>query len=99
LRNSAVLLAFAGDNAARVCNEAVALASDRSFDAIPMDGHRPETDGFEATRRIREAEQSSGGHVRIIARTACAYTDKPFNRSRLLAVVETAPDSSEVVRT
>jgi len=60
-------------------------------------------DGFEATRRIREAELASGRHVPVIALTACAmagdrekclqagmdgYTDKPISRAKLLRVVE-----------
>lgn len=42
----------------------------------------PEMDGFEATKRIREAEKSSGKHVAIIALTAHAM---PGDKERFLA--------------
>jgi len=43
-----------------------------SFDLILMDLQMPEMDGFEATRRIREREQDTGGHIPIVAMTAHA---------------------------
>jgi two-component system, sensor histidine kinase and response regulator len=42
----------------------------------------PELDGFEATRRIRELEQGSAGHIPIIAMTARAMSG---DRDRCLA--------------
>jgi two-component system sensor histidine kinase/response regulator len=68
------------------------------FDLIVMDMHMPEMDGFEATRRIRHQEQTSGAHIPIIAMTAHAmsgdhercleagmdeYVSKPVSRKAL----------------
>jgi two-component system sensor histidine kinase/response regulator len=52
--------------------EAVAAVEREQFDAVLMDVQMPEMDGFEATAAIRVREQSSGGHVPIIALTAHA---------------------------
>jgi len=73
-----------------------------AYDLILMDVQMPEMDGFEATRRIREAERISGSHVPIIAMTAHAmsgdrqscleagmddYISKPISRGSLLAAI------------
>ena len=42
----------------------------------------PEMDGFEATRRIRDAEKKDGTHIPIIAMTAHALSD---DRGKCLA--------------
>jgi PAS domain S-box-containing protein len=55
-------------------NGAVALEilENKTFDLVLMDCQMPELDGFEATRRIRREERTSGGHLPIIAMTASA---------------------------
>jgi two-component system sensor histidine kinase/response regulator len=54
--------------------EALQKAQDKKYDFILMDCQMPELDGFEATRRLREAERNAGDGVRrvIIALTANA---------------------------
>jgi CheY-like chemotaxis protein len=76
--------------------------SDGFFDLILMDVQMPEMDGFEATRRIRELEETAGGHVTIAAMTAHAmagdrerclaagmddYVSKPLRKEDLLRVL------------
>jgi two-component system sensor histidine kinase/response regulator len=48
------------------------VVAQRSFDVVLMAGQMPEMDGFEATKRIREAEKTSGIHLPIIALAAHA---------------------------
>ncbi|MEA3188401.1 MAG: hypothetical protein QOD99_2231, partial [Chthoniobacter sp.] len=82
--------------------EAVEAFSDGCFDLILMDVQMPEMDGFEATRRIRELEKATGGHMRIVAMTAHAmagdrerciaagmddYVSKPLRKEDLLRAV------------
>jgi len=43
-----------------------------NFDLILMDMQMPEMDGFEATQKIRQQEQTRGGHIPIVAMTAHA---------------------------
>jgi PAS domain S-box-containing protein len=84
--------------------EALAALGRESFDVIVMDLHMPEMGGIEATISIREREQLEGGHIPIIAMTACAlkedrerceqagmdgYISKPIKSSELIGAVET----------
>jgi diguanylate cyclase (GGDEF)-like protein len=50
--------------------EAVDAARGSRFDLILMDCSMPEMDGYEATARIRNAEESLGRHTPIVAMTA-----------------------------
>lgn len=53
--------------------DAVAAALTGRYDVVLMDRHLPDIDGIEATRRIRQGEQSAGTHrTPIIAVTADA---------------------------
>lgn len=52
--------------------EAVQHWQSGQFDAILMDVDMPEMNGYQATERIRELEQVSGAHIRIVAMTAHA---------------------------
>ena len=53
--------------------EAIEALSRIAYDAILMDCHMPELDGYEATRAIRQAEGPTR-HTPIIAMTANAMT-------------------------
>ena len=83
--------------------EAVEMVRDDEFDAILMDVHMPEMNGFQATAAIRQIEDKHGGHVPIIAMTANAlkgdreqciaagmddYVSKPIHSAELLHAVE-----------
>ncbi|MDQ3622577.1 MAG: response regulator [Verrucomicrobiota bacterium] len=83
--------------------EAVEAVRDQSFDLIFMDVQMPDMDGFEATRRIREMEQTIGRRTPIVAMTAHAmagdrerclaagmddYLSKPLQNDELLALLE-----------
>lgn len=83
--------------------EAVEAIEGGSFDLILMDCQMPELDGYDATRRIREIEASSGTHIPVIAVTAFAmneelgrcldagmddYLSKPFREEDLEEVVD-----------
>jgi signal transduction histidine kinase/DNA-binding NarL/FixJ family response regulator len=83
--------------------DAVTAVEQRAFDLVLMDVHMPEMDGFDATAAIREREQRSGDHVRIVAMTASAmtgdrerclaagmdeYMSKPIDPQRLFTAVE-----------
>lgn len=83
---------------------AVELFNQGGFDLIFMDCQMPVLDGYQATRRIREAEQRSAeGRIPIIAMTAHAlagdreqclqagmddYVSKPFKTEELRSILE-----------
>src|SRR5439155_14141107 len=82
--------------------EAVRIAVRNSFDAILMDVHMPEMDGYAATRAIREATQGTPA-LPIIGLTASAMSDetercleagmnvhvpKPVNWAALLTTID-----------
>ncbi|MBM4784347.1 MAG: response regulator [Archangiaceae bacterium] len=49
---------------------AIEFIERETFDLVLMDRHMPECDGLEATRIIREREQTSGGHLPVVGVTA-----------------------------
>jgi CheY-like chemotaxis protein len=90
--------------------EAVARWEEGGVDLILMDVQMPEVDGFDATRRIRDKEFGSGGHVPIIAMTAHAmigdrercleagmddYVSKPVNLAALRESLERCAKRNE----
>ncbi len=62
--------------------EALAALKQDRFDLVLMDCQMPELDGYETTRRIRQAE-SEGEHLPVIALTAHAHGQ---DRDRCLAI-------------
>ena len=94
-----------GHSVVRASNgeEAFALFSRETFDAILMDVQMPVLDGLMATRKIREREIGAKSHVPIIALTAramqedesiCieagmdAYLSKPLQSDDLLRTLD-----------
>jgi CheY-like chemotaxis protein len=84
--------------------EAIDLLQQQTFDLLLMDVQMPELDGFLATKRIREHEKSTHGHIPIIAMTAHAmkgdrarclaagmdgYVTKPLNPEEVAAAILT----------
>jgi CheY-like chemotaxis protein len=53
-------------------NEAFEAFTRETFDLILMDVQMPELNGFEATKLIRDREQTTGTHIPILAMTAHA---------------------------
>ena len=83
--------------------EGVAMAIAGVYDLVLMDMSLPEIDGWEATRRVREAEVGTGRRMPIIALTAHAmsgdrekamaagcddYDTKPVELERLLGKIQ-----------
>jgi PAS domain S-box-containing protein len=62
--------------------EAIEAYLREPFDVILMDVQMPGMDGIEATRHIRQREESAGGHVPIVALTARVMKD---DRAKCLA--------------
>lgn len=84
--------------------EAISMFQQNAFDLILMDLCMPEMDGCEATRMIRKIEAEEGGHIPIIAVTACNlpedknrcmdagmdyYIAKPIQETKLIKAIET----------
>jgi PAS domain S-box-containing protein len=97
LEKAGHIVTVAGDG-----QQALTALEKGSFDVVLMDVQMPDMDGFEATRRVREREAQSGGHVPIVAMTAFAmsgdrekcidagmdgYLAKPIRSSELLAAI------------
>jgi two-component system sensor histidine kinase/response regulator len=89
--------------------EVLDIVSTQAFELILMDIEMPEMDGFEATRRIREAEQSTGRHLPILAMTAHAmigdeercltagmdgYLSKPIDTKELFRILDELPENA-----
>jgi two-component system, sensor histidine kinase and response regulator len=100
-------LAHAGNG-----TEAVEAAEREAFDLIIMDVQMPEIDGFEATRRIRAAEQGTDRHTLIVALTAHAmagdrerclasgmddYLSKPLQKNVLYLLLERISNQKQAV--
>ena len=83
--------------------DAVTKWSEGGIDLILMDVQMPKVDGFDATRRIRYREMTSGGHMPVIAMTAHAmsgdrercleagmddYVSKPVTRAALEQAIQ-----------
>jgi CheY-like chemotaxis protein/HPt (histidine-containing phosphotransfer) domain-containing protein len=52
--------------------EALAALAEQPFDLVLMDVYMPEMDGLKAVAALRQREQDTGGHVPVLAMTACA---------------------------
>jgi signal transduction histidine kinase/DNA-binding response OmpR family regulator len=62
--------------------EAQTLAAQTEFDLLLLDLHMPELDGVEVAKAIRQREQTTGGHLPIVALTARSRKE---DRERCLA--------------
>ncbi|MFZ5724389.1 MAG: response regulator [Pseudomonadota bacterium] len=58
--------------------EALAALAQRGYDAVLMDCHMPELDGFAATRELRrrDCRRRDGGHLPVIAITAGVFAEE-----------------------
>lgn len=83
--------------------QALELIEQQPFDLVLMDIQMPLMDGLEAVQRLRQREQTGGGHIPVIAMTAHAmqgdrercleagmdgYVSKPFKVDILLAEID-----------
>jgi two-component system, sensor histidine kinase and response regulator len=89
--------------------EALEQLDEQAFDVVLMDLQMPVMGGVDATIAIRQREQTTGGHVRIVAMTAHAmsgdrdrclaagmdgYLSKPIDPHKLFAAVEEGGEGS-----
>jgi CheY-like chemotaxis protein len=87
-------------------SEAVEAVAAEAYDVILMDVQRPETDGLDAARRIRETERDTGRRARIVVVTVVGETGetewcpaagidgllaKPFTLETLAAALKVEP--------
>ena len=101
------MLAKLGHRSATAANgrEALAALAAECFDLVLMDIQMPEMDGVQATAMVRRREEAQGGHLPIIAMTACAvsgdrerflgcgmdgYVAKPVRMVELAEAIEAA---------
>ncbi|GAB6081871.1 hypothetical protein JCM30471_07850 [Desulfuromonas carbonis] len=90
--------------------EALDLLECEIFDLVLMDVQMPELDGLETTRRIRQREGASGGHIPILGLTAHAreedrenclaagmdgYLSKPVDPKTFYQTIESLLQSSQ----
>ena len=83
--------------------EAIEKFSNEPFDLILMDVQMPKIDGFDATRQIRQLEETTGGRIPIVAMTAHAmmgdkekclnsgmdyYLTKPIDSKELIKLIQ-----------
>jgi two-component system sensor histidine kinase/response regulator len=112
-RLAVAMLAKRGHTTELVVNgkEALAALERQAFDVVLMDVQMPEMNGFEATRRIREREQT-GARIPIIAMTAhamkgdrerCleagmdAYVSKPIRTEALWEAIDRLVPPGKVI--
>lgn len=92
--------------------EAVQRCAEEAFDIVFMDCQMPVMDGFEATRRIRQGENTSPKRTPIIAMTANAYESdrdtclaigmdefiaKPFTKEGVVESIRRALDACDIL--
>jgi len=90
--------------------EAVTALGRETFDLVLMDVQMPVMDGFQATAKIRQREQTTGQHQPIVAMTAHAlkgdrercleagmdgYVAKPLRNSELFSAIAAAVTDPE----
>lgn len=67
---------------------ALDLLQREAFDLVLMDRHMPECDGLEATRLIREREQTSGEHLPVVSITPASVQPEDLEACRAAGMDE-----------